>query len=244
MSFSPFFLTGANAKIKLNGKTMAFCTDVSYSIDIIHQTPKVLGMYEGSSIEPLGYSVSGSFTVIRYAKDAAKAIGNHPNGTTANDAGNGVGNWGGVWGGKTGDILARNGIGNDGRANEALDPSKFFNGTSFDIEIYQKTASHPVGIGRRKPNQNSVFGADVFSETGKAAERAALDARRNASAAILGASGQSDQIGIAKIRNVRITRADFSLSKKGVAVQRFSFSALYVDEDSFVADYSGRGQHF
>lgn len=241
MSFSPFFLTGANAKIKLNGKTMAFCTDISYSIDIIHQTPKVLGKYEGDSVEPLGYSVAGSFTVIRYAKDARKAIGSQPHGIAANDAGNGVGNWGGTWGGTAGDFLARNGIGNDGRANEALDPSKFSNGTTFDIEIYQKTASHPVGIGRRKPNQNSVFGADVFSETGKAAERAALDARRNVSAAILGASGESDQIGIAKIRNVRITRADFSLSKKGVATQRFNFVALYVDEDSFASGFSRIG---
>ena len=219
---SPFFITGANAKIRINGKVMAFCTDVSYSVDIIHQTPKVLGMYEGSSIEPLGYSVSGSFTVIRYAKDAAKAIGNHPNGTATNDAGNGVGNWGGVWGGKTGDILARNGIGNDGRANEALDPSKFFNGTSFDIEIYQRVRQQEV---------NNQLGA-LLNNTLNAASGGNLNSNIN------------DAIGVAKIRNARITKADFQLSKKGVAIQRFSFSALYVDEDSFIADYSGRGQHF
>lgn len=193
----PFFLTGGNAKIKLNGKTLAFCTDLSYSIQVLTQTPKVLGMYEGSSVEPLGYTVSGSFTIVRYAKDVAQTIGGtKPKGIAENDAGNGVGNWGGVWGGKLGDFLSRNGIGNDGRANEALDPSKFGNGTTFDIQVYQKT--------------DNAGGA----------------------------------LGVANIRNSRITQADFSINKKGVAMQRFNFVALYVDEDSFVADFSGKGQQF
>lgn len=191
----PTFITGANAKVKVNDKTLAFCTDLSYSVSIITQTPKVLGMYEGSSVEPLGYSVSGSFTVIRYAKDVVRSVsGTTPKGLAANDAGNGVGNWGNVWGGGTGDFLARNGVGNDGRANEALDPSRFQNGVTFDIQVYQKT---PAG-----------------------------------------------EIGVANIRNVRITQADFSISKKAAAVERFNFVALYVDGDAFVADFSGTGQQF
>lgn len=201
----PFFITGANAKIKLNGKTMAFCTDLSYSIQVLTQTPKVLGMYEGSSVEPLGYTVSGSFTIIRYVKDVASSVGGtRPNGVAENDAGNGVGNWGGVWGGKLGDFLARNGIGNDGRANEALDPSKFQNGTTFDIQVFQKVDNRV----------NLTDGASI------------------------------DSVGVANIRNARITQADFSLTKKGVAMQRFNFVALYADEDSFVADFSGQGQQF
>lgn len=189
----PFFITGANAKIKLNGKTLAFCTDLSYSVQILTQTPKVLGMYEGSSVEPLGYNVSGTFTVIRYAKDAKSSIQGAPANT--NEAGNGVGNWGTQWNG-AGGFLSRNGFGNDGRAHEALDPSKFAASTSFDIEVYQKI---------------DTSGGDL---------------------------------GVAKIRSCRITQADFSLTKKGAAVQRFSFVALYADEDSFVADFSGQGQQF
>src|ERR1035437_7743136 len=93
----PFFISGANAKVKVNGKTLAFCTDLSYSIQVLTQTPKILGMYEGSSVEPLGYTVSGTFTVIRYAKDIVQAVGGvKPNGIAANDAGNGSGNWGSV----------------------------------------------------------------------------------------------------------------------------------------------------
>lgn len=194
----PFFITGSNAKIKLNGKTLAFCTDLSYSVQILHQTPKVLGMYEGSSVEPLGYTVSGSFTIVRYAKDAG-SHGNKPHGAAENDAGNGVGNWGTAWGGSLGDFLSRNGIGNNGRAHEAMDPSKFQNGTTFDIQVYQKLPA---------------------------------------------LNGQVEDIGVANIRNCRITQADFSLSKKGVAIQRFNFVALYADEDSFVADFSGQGQQF
>ncbi len=190
----PFFITGANAKVKVNDKTLAFCTDLSYSVSILTQTPKILGMYEGSSVEPLGYTVSGSFTVIRYAKDAKSNVGVAPNGAAGNDAGNGVGNWGSAWGGGLGSFFARNGVGNDGRANEAMDPSKFANSTTFDIQVYQKT--------------------------------------------------QSGEIGVANIRNVRITQADFNLTKKGAAQQRFNFVALYVDEDSFTADFSGNGQHF
>lgn len=190
----PFFITGANAKVKVNDKTLAFCTDLSYSVQVLTQTPKILGMFEGSSVEPLGYTVSGSFTVIRYAKDAKANVGSAPHGAAGNDAGNGVGNWGAAWGGGQGSFFAKNGIGNDGRANEALDPSRFANSVTFDIQVYQKT--------------------------------------------------QAGDIGVANIRNVRITQADFSMSKKGAAVQRFNFVALYVDEDSFVADFSGNGQHF
>lgn len=226
MGQQPFFITGANAKIKLNNKTLAFCTDVSYTIDILHQTPKILGMFEGSSVEPLGYSVSGTFTVVRYAKDAAAAIGSKPNGTAGNDAGNGVGNWGGAWGGTIGDFLARNGVGNDGRANEALDPSKLANGTTFDIEIYQKV---------RQQGQSNTGIAQFGRFLGRA-----LDAASGGT----GTNGPTDAIGVAKIRNARISRADFQLTKKGYAVERFNFVALYVDEDSFVADYSGKGQHF
>jgi len=224
----PFFITGANAKIRVNDKTLAFCTDLSYSVAVLTQTPKILGMYEGSSVEPLGYTVSGSFTVIRYAKDAKANIGNAPKGTAVNDAGNGVGNWGGVWGGTVGDILARNGVGNDGRANEALDPSKFANSTTFDIEVYQKT-----------PNGGENQGADAILGRAIGSIIDTLGGGNN-----LFGSGPGNAIGVAKIRNCRITQADFNLTKKGTATQRFSFVALYVDEDSFVADFSGQGQHF
>lgn len=213
----PFFITGANAKIKLNGKTIAFCTDLTYSVKVDHKTPKVLGMYEGSSVEPLGYTVAGSFTVIRYIKDVPSSTGN-----TA-PAGNGVGNWGSVWDkNNIGGFAAANGIGNDGRAHEALNPSKLAGGTTFDIQIYQKTSSSRPELKSNKTlnNISNILSGGTATEV------------------------SSDLFGVANIRNCRITDSVFSINKRGLATQRFSFVALYVDEDSFVADFSGSGQQF
>jgi hypothetical protein len=233
---TPFFLSGANAKIKLNGKTLAFCTDLSYSIQIITQTPKTLGSYEGNSVEPLGYSVSGSFSVIRYIKDAGKKIGNKPRGVAENDAGNGVGNWGGVWGGGVSDFFARNGVGNDGRANEALDPSKFASGTTFDIQVYQKVPREVT------PLDDIVRVAEFINDIPQSAIDILGGGTGNLSGRTSDSARNIDYIGVANIRRCRITQADFSINKRGAATQRFNFVALYVDEDSFVADFSGKGQ--
>ena len=51
--------------------------------------------------------------------------------------------------------------------------------------------------------------------------------------------------GVARIRSCRINRVDFSLGGKNQpAIERFAFKALYVDEDSFLAGFSGIGQQF
>ena len=91
----PFFLTGGNAKIKVNGVTLAFCTDLSYRIEVKHADPRILGMYEGHSIEPLSYRVSGSFTVIRYAAGVQEYIRSQGYQTPdrVSDYGNGIGAW-------------------------------------------------------------------------------------------------------------------------------------------------------
>lgn len=230
----PFFITGANAKIRLNGKTLAFCTDLSYSVEILHQTPKVLGMYEGSSVEPLGYTVTGSFTVIRYAKDISAAVkGKKPQGIAENDAGNGVGNWGSAWGGLGSSLLDAAGVGNGGKANEALNPSKFAGGTTFDIQIYQKIDTRGGGsVASAGKIDNILGGVSTILQGGTNSNGG-------------GGSGPNiDFVGVANIRSCRITRADFNISKKSPAIQRFTFTALYVDEDSFAADFSGSGQQF
>jgi len=205
----PFFLTGANAKIRVNGRTLAYCSDLSYSVVVNHVAPQVLGMYEGSSIEPLSYSVSGSFTVIRYIADVASSnTGGKPNGVQ--NAGNGIGNWG------TNDISFNNL--SDGRAYENLKPSKLHTATSFDIDVFQKVSNA------------------VISQTTGGVAPPVPEVTTN--------TYINTQVAVAKIRNVRITKADFSISKKAPALQTFNFTALYVDEDSFLADFSGNGQQF
>lgn len=189
----PFFLTGANAKIRVNGVTLAYVTNLSYSIQVNHATPRVLGMYEPSSVEPLSYLVTGSFTVAKYVADIKDDVGGTPpNGTS--DRGNGLGSWGpdGTIGKFAAGFDIKKGI--DGRAYENLDPSKLNKATTFNIEVFQKFAG--------------------------------------------------GQRGVANIRDVRITRADFNIADKNIASQTYNFTALYADEDTFIADFSGSGQQF
>ena len=192
----PFFVTGDKLKIKLDGKTVAFATNLTCSIQIAHQTPHVLGMYEGVSVEPLSYNVSGSFSIIRYVHNAIGNIGVAPPGVNPLDVGNSAGTWGS---GGYGNVLSTIG-GINGRAYEALNPASYSQGTSFDIEVYQKFAD---------------------------------DAN---------ATGTSNVLGVLKIRNARITKADFDVSKKSPGMDRFDFVALYVDGDVTQAQASGTGQ--
>jgi hypothetical protein len=139
----PFFLTGANAKILLNNKTVAFATDVSYKISVKHAAPRTLGRVEVEVLEPVAYDVSGSLTVIRYArglKDFVKQNGfKAPN--DVNQAGNGIGSFklssfGGAVGSAIGLPSADGQF--DGHANEAFIPGRMYQSSMFDIEIRQK----------------------------------------------------------------------------------------------------------
>jgi len=47
---------------------------------------------------------------------------------------------------------------------------------------------------------------------------------------------------VARLRNCRITQADFALSKQGAATQTFQFMAVYADDDTIITSPSGIGQ--
>jgi hypothetical protein len=130
---APFFISGPNCKIKVNGVTMAFATELSVEVSIQHQQAKVLGMYEADTIEPISYNITGSFVVIKYIEGAKAALEKAgftaPHGAT--NLGNGIGSMG-----SQNSIVKSAGLG-DGRLQEALDPSKLGIATGFDIELYQ-----------------------------------------------------------------------------------------------------------
>lgn len=198
-----FFLTGANAKIKLNGLTVAFATDIAYTIDVKHAAPRLLGMYEPSSVEPLSYDVSGNFTVIRYIKGMAGAVAQVPD--SVSPQGNGIGGYSMAPKNlkEFADSFSSKNIPttlNDGRADLSFDPKSLDVAFRFDIEIYQKYQ-------------------DIGSNT--------TQLKR-----------------VAIIRDCRLTRSDFQLTKRSTAIQRFTFMGIYVDEDSFSTGMSGVGQQF
>ena len=67
------FITGANAKIKIAGKVIAFATNVGYDINVQTIPIEGIGRYEPWSNEPVSYSCSGSMSVIRYTKRAKES---------------------------------------------------------------------------------------------------------------------------------------------------------------------------
>jgi hypothetical protein len=141
---TPFFITGANCKLKVNGVTIAFATNFNCSVRVPHARIRNIGGYEAGSLEPLSYDVDGSFDVIRYVdgiKSKFEKMGySVPNDTT--DLGNGIGGW---------DLKQISSV--DGRAHESLNPSRLQDAITFDIEIYQKLdagASRTTGITRAR----------------------------------------------------------------------------------------------
>ena len=230
---TPFFLTGANAKIKLNGRVIAFATDISYNISVKHASPRVLGRFEVETHQPLAYDVSGSFTIIRYSKDIKDILG----GVAPSDPspkGNGAGSWGlhsGVDGAIGGALGLPHPSGQfDGRADEAFIPSRMFQSKMFDIEIFQKVpgASPEVDLG-------NVAGNFFSNPLGTMA----AGIGGNLKDTLLGGDNQCQ---IATLQDCRLTAASFILSNKNVARQKFNFVARYAHEDTFLARKSGVGQ--
>ena len=136
----PFFLTGGNARIIVNGVTLAFVTNLNYTTTVRHTAPRVLGKYEVEEHQPLSYEVNGAFTVIRYAKGLVSELGSAHVPEGVSDRGNGVGAW--TQGGAGHYVRKALGLPNtnlqfDGRADDSFNPSRFFQSQQFDIEVRQ-----------------------------------------------------------------------------------------------------------
>jgi hypothetical protein len=113
----PTFMVGARAKIKLDDKTLAFATNVSYSVDVAHIPVEVMGSYEVVAYEPVGYRVSGTLTVVRYT-----AAGNTTQANGATPDGNSVF--------KMGTSAAR--------APAAFNPGNLILSETFELDVYDR----------------------------------------------------------------------------------------------------------
>lgn len=63
----PSFATGSNLAIYLDGKPIAFATNLSFSDSVPHAAIGGIGSYSYSALEPLAYTVNGSFSITRYS---------------------------------------------------------------------------------------------------------------------------------------------------------------------------------
>jgi hypothetical protein len=114
---TPGFITGANAKIRLDGVTVAYAMDVSYNVDTLTVPVECMGRYEVLSNEPIAYGCNGTLSIIRYTKQAkaSNIDGASASGTAASNIG-----------------------GTNIKFGDHIDPSKMLTSKTFDLEIYQK----------------------------------------------------------------------------------------------------------
>lgn len=228
----PFFLTGANAKIIVNNVTLAFATDISYRIDIKHATPRVLGMYEAQEVQPMMYAVSGSFTIIRYAKGLKTLInGGNKNTVLGNNA------LGVIAAGVAQAInpdfnnnTSTPGPGGGAPPNVSDKGNSIGSWAGEQGGIINKSIGNPFGTGATDAR------TDQSLDPGKLNKSLMFDIEIRQKAA--GTDG-----GLARLRNCRITSAEFNMSKRSLGTQTFTFEAMYADEDAFIASLSGIGQH-
>ena len=126
MAKIPSFVTGANAKLTIDGKTFAYASEVSYNVKVDTIPVETMGRYEVVANEPVGYTVAGEFSIVRYTKLVAATTSEVHSGASN---GNGLGNVTGT----SGVDLADN-----------LDPSNILGSSSWALNIYQKTQTAGV----------------------------------------------------------------------------------------------------
>ena len=123
---APSFITGAKAIVKIYDTALAFCSDVSYSVNVQHVPIEALGIFEIISHEPVAYTVEGSFSVVRYARNSSQlqqfadaVAGDVSEANTASSMAND----------------------NDQSLKNHIDPRNILNSVTFDLEVVEKGTS-------------------------------------------------------------------------------------------------------
>jgi hypothetical protein len=132
----PSFITGANAKIKVGGKTFAYAADVSYQVAVDTIPIETMGRYEAVSNEPVNYSVAGELSVVRYTSIAKQ---NNMPGT--NTGGNGLGKVDYTTG---------------GNASDEINPGNILFSQSWDLSVFQKEQNAATSGGGAAVTTESV----------------------------------------------------------------------------------------
>jgi hypothetical protein len=129
----PTFVVGARAKIRLDNKTVAFATNVNYTIDVTHVPVECLGAYEVIAYEPVGYRVSGTLTIVRYTANR-----NTPGVEETTDNGNSV--------------FAMGDPSHTARVPAAFNPGNLILSETFDIDVYDRRDGNKAGIEQKFAN--------------------------------------------------------------------------------------------
>lgn len=124
------FVVGARAKVKIDGATLAFATNVNYTVDVAHIPVEVLGSYEVIAYEPVGYRVNGTLTIVRYTA----------NGNTASAAKNDAGG---------NSVFKMGAAANAARAPAAFNPGNLLLSETFDVEVYDRRDGNAAHDGQK-----------------------------------------------------------------------------------------------
>ena len=147
----PSLITGANAKIKVGEKVLAYAVNVSYGVQVETIPIETMGRYEVVSHEPISYYVGGSLAIIRYN---GEAVVQHPNSLpNANNSGNKVDNW----------------------VNGHFNPATLINSETVDIDILQKIGTRQPGTSASDDIQTiKVMNCRLTSKGGQLSKRGYL----------------------------------------------------------------------
>lgn len=174
----PSFITGATAKIKIGAKTMAYAQDVSYNTSVTTIPIETMGRYEVVSNEPVAYFVDGTLSIIRYTSAASDMAGAAANGNSVE--------------------RIDNAVGSGGNAGDGFDPSQLITSETFDLEIFQKTAtvataSNTISVGKLRDCRFTRKGGGI-NKRGILVEQFAFNAilMDNDADAAVGGSGDLD----------------------------------------------------
>ena len=233
---TPFFLTGGNARILLNNKTVAYATNVTYRISVKHATPRVLGRFEVEVIQPLTYDVTGTLSVIRYGRGLQSYFSSHAPDSVDN-AGNSVGSYGlSSFGGAIGSALGLPTTDGqfDGKPDDSFNPSRFFQSKMFNIEIRQKVPSAGE-LGK------SGWSPQNLNQVAQGVGQAFLDTVNDVLIKDK-TSPDKNETSVVLLRDCRFEDMSFKLDKRGVAMIDLTFRARYADGDDVLARKSGVGQ--
>jgi hypothetical protein len=110
----------------MDGKTLAFATNLSWSDDVAHAAVGGIGSFSYDALEPLQYLARGSFSLMRYGSAARNSIAaaSAPARTSAGSPGN---------------------DGNSMLSTNSFNPSALLLSRTFDIDIYERKDTSGVG---------------------------------------------------------------------------------------------------
>jgi hypothetical protein len=115
------FASGSVLKIIIDGSTMAYATNLSFSDDVSHAAVGGIGSFSYDALEPLQYLARGSFSLMRHSQKATALLSSLPERMKQGGVGEADGN----------SMLKGN----------SFNPSQLLLSKTFDINVYEKGAN-------------------------------------------------------------------------------------------------------